>query len=54
MKEVASINRIITIGLVGFNIDISMIRSFEKNPAINGNPQSAIFADSRAAVVIGI
>ena len=54
MKPVAIVNRIITIGFDGFSRDISIIKSLEKNPAMNGSPQSAMLADKRAAMVMGI
>ncbi len=47
-------NIIIIRGLVGLNRDISIIRSLEKKPAINGRPHNARLAVSRADIVSGI
>lgn len=42
------------IELVGLNRAISIIRSFEKNPAMNGSPHRAILAANSDAMVRGI
>lgn len=54
VNPVAIENIIIIIGFAGLNKDISIIRSFEKKPAMNGNPHNAKLAVRRADIVKGI
>lgn len=54
VRMVAVKNMVMMIVFVGLNNAISMIKSFEKNPAMKGSPDRAIFADRRVAMVRGI